>query len=125
MNIETLGELIRARRGEKLLSLRALARQVDITAAFLSDVESGKRFPSAGVLARIAAALEIAPDAFAPFDHRQLMKDLRKLLTNKPGLTRVLSNMVTDVRTGELTVDDLVIRLTGSITAKNPSLPAG
>ena len=125
MNIETLGDLIRTRRSEKEMSLRALARQVKITASFLSDMELGKRFPSAGVLARIAAALEISPDTFTPFDHRQLVQDLRKLLANKPALTNVLSAMVRDVNTGSLTVDDLVARLTGAAGAKNSSLPTG
>lgn len=125
MKVETLGDLIRARRGEQALSLRALARQVKVTASFLSDIEWGKRFPSAAVLARIAVALDMPVESFAPFDHRQLVQSLQKLLAKEPTLTKTLSDVVKDVSMGSLTVNDLLARLTGAAGAKNSSVPTG
>jgi ribosome-binding protein aMBF1 (putative translation factor) len=44
------GELIRGRREEINISLRALARKTNISAAFLCDIEHGRRCPSDHVL---------------------------------------------------------------------------
>lgn len=124
MKKETMGDLIRNRRSEKALSLRDLARLAKVSHGFLYDVEQGKRFPSAEILAQIAAALNMPVDAFTAFDHRQLVKSLQKLLANEPALTKTLSDLVRDVNTGSLTVDDLVARLTGATGGQSPSLPA-
>jgi transcriptional regulator with XRE-family HTH domain len=54
-----IGERIRARRTELGLSLRDLAKKVDLTASFLSQVERDLVSPSIKSLRRIADALEV------------------------------------------------------------------
>lgn len=58
-----LGEGIRAQRGRKGLSLRAVASSVGISASMLSQVETGKLHPSVATLYQIASYLDISVDA--------------------------------------------------------------
>ena len=53
----TIGERIRQLREEKDLSLRELAKTIGVSAAFLSDVELGRRYPSDKHLSAITRAL--------------------------------------------------------------------
>lgn len=58
-----LGELIRQERQRRNLSLRALAQDVGVSAAYLSDIERGNRHPTSGaMLERIGPALGIPSD---------------------------------------------------------------
>lgn len=59
----TLGESLQARRSELGLSQRDLAQSASTTAAAISHIERGVRKPSAGLLARIAGALQCSTDA--------------------------------------------------------------
>ena len=54
MNNLTFGEKIRQLREGLDLSLREVALKIDVSAAFLSDVELGRRFPSADKLTLLA-----------------------------------------------------------------------
>ena len=54
-----IGERIHTRRKELGLSLRALAKEVDLTASFLSQLERGQADPSIKSLRKIAAALGV------------------------------------------------------------------
>ncbi|MBN1317131.1 MAG: helix-turn-helix transcriptional regulator [Anaerolineales bacterium] len=54
-----IGEKINARRNELGLSLRALAKEVDLTASFLSQIERDQADPSIKSLRRIADALGV------------------------------------------------------------------
>jgi transcriptional regulator with XRE-family HTH domain len=55
----SLGQRIRELRDKAGLSLRKLADQIDISSPFLSDIELGRRFPSAKISARLAGALNV------------------------------------------------------------------
>ena len=55
--MKTLGELIRELREERDLSLRELATKIEVSAAFMSDVELGRRHPSDKHMAAVARAL--------------------------------------------------------------------
>jgi transcriptional regulator with XRE-family HTH domain len=55
-----IGERIRARRQQLGSSLRELARKTDLTASFLSQVETGQANPSINSLRRIAEALNVS-----------------------------------------------------------------
>lgn len=59
------GEAIRAIRAAKGLSLRGLAAAADIDPAHLHRVETGTRGASPRVLAALAAALEVTPEAIS------------------------------------------------------------
>jgi transcriptional regulator with XRE-family HTH domain len=54
-----IGERIKSRRKELKLSLRQLGDQSGVSASFLSDIETGKAFPSMEKSAEIAAALNV------------------------------------------------------------------
>ena len=58
-----LGDLINRRRVAKQLSLRGLARQVDIAPSYLADIENDRRTPSESVLRRVSAILDVDFDA--------------------------------------------------------------
>lgn len=80
----TLGERIRQLREDKDQSLRELARAVGVSAAFLSDVELGRRFPSDKHLAAIARALDTTLDDLEAYDTRPPMRDLRRMTHSNP-----------------------------------------
>ena len=55
----TIGEKIKKHRNEKALSLRELAKKVELSASFLSQIEQGKASPSIENLKKIANNLEV------------------------------------------------------------------
>jgi transcriptional regulator with XRE-family HTH domain len=57
-----VGARIRARRLARGVSLRQFARDLDVSASFISQLETGKTQPSVATLFAICAALEIATD---------------------------------------------------------------
>jgi transcriptional regulator with XRE-family HTH domain len=54
---QTMGAVIRRMRQERSLTLKALAMQAALSAVYLGEIERGKKYPSAPVLERLAAAL--------------------------------------------------------------------
>ena len=61
-----IGEKLRAVRQERKMSLRDLADRSEISASMLSQIETGKVFPSVRSLYGIAAALAVSVDYFFP-----------------------------------------------------------
>jgi transcriptional regulator with XRE-family HTH domain/uncharacterized cupin superfamily protein len=61
-----IGEKLRAIRQERQMSLRDLADKAEISASMLSQIETGKVFPSVRSLYGIAAALAVSVDYFFP-----------------------------------------------------------
>ena len=59
---KTLGEAVRDRRVEKDLSLRDLAKLIDIAPSYLSDIENDRRVPSEEIIHNIAQALDMDAD---------------------------------------------------------------
>lgn len=77
--IKTLGQKIRELREDKDLSLRELAKQLGgLSAAFLSDIELGRRYPSDEVLAKIANVLGVSLDELQKCDTRPPVEDLKR-----------------------------------------------
>jgi transcriptional regulator with XRE-family HTH domain len=62
MNQTTLGEVIRDQRVAKGFGLRELAKTLEITPSYLSDIENDRRVPSEDVLAKIAKKLDLNLD---------------------------------------------------------------
>src|SRR2546427_11406239 len=82
---KTLGERIRELRAEKDLSLREFAKKLGgLSAAFLSDVELGRRHPSDAVLADMARALGTTIDDLKQYDSRAPVEDLKRLSNMDP-----------------------------------------
>lgn len=61
-----IGEKLRAARKRQRISLRKLARKVDISASMLSQIETGKANPSVRSIYAIAASLDLPVDYFFP-----------------------------------------------------------
>lgn len=61
-----IGEKLRTARKEKKMSLRELAGKAEISASMLSQIETGKVFPSVRSLYGIASALSVSVDYFFP-----------------------------------------------------------
>lgn len=61
-----IGEKLREVRQERGMSLRDLAGKADVSASMLSQIETGKVFPSVRLLYSIASALGVSVDYFFP-----------------------------------------------------------
>ena len=70
-----IGEKLRAVRQQHKMSLRELASKAEITASMLSQIETGKAFPSVRSLYNIAAALSVKVDHFFPERNDQPAKE--------------------------------------------------
>jgi len=61
-----IGEKLRAARQNAGISLRELARKAEMSASMLSQIETGKAYPSVRSIYDIAAALNLPVDYFFP-----------------------------------------------------------
>ncbi len=59
---DSVGARLRARRETRGISLRQFARQLDVSASFISQLETGKAKPSVATLYSICAALDMSID---------------------------------------------------------------
>lgn len=64
-----IGEKLRTVRQERKMSLRDLANKAEVSASMLSQIETGKVFPSVRSLYSIANALGVSIDYFFPEGH--------------------------------------------------------
>src|SRR2546425_9274990 len=81
---KSLGQRIRELRREADLSLREFAKKLGVSAAFLSDVELGRRYPSDSKLAKIAHILDISFAELQAYDTRPPVDELRRLSAVDP-----------------------------------------
>lgn len=61
-----IGEKLRSARQQRKMSLRELAEKASISASMLSQIETGKAYPSVRSIYNIAAALALPVDFFFP-----------------------------------------------------------
>lgn len=80
----SFGEFIRHRRDELDLSLREFARQAGCSAPFASDVERGRRFPSAAMLDDMARVLQVDAETLSALDPRPPIEEIRRLSERDP-----------------------------------------
>ena len=66
LHARAIGEKLRAARQHQQMSLRELANKAEISASMLSQIETGKAYPSVRSLYSIAAALAVRVDYFFP-----------------------------------------------------------
>ncbi len=66
------------------MSLRELAKKVGVSAAFLSDIELGRRFPSDKYMSKLAKALDTPLEELKQYDTRPPMRDLRRMTMSDP-----------------------------------------
>lgn len=100
--MKTLGQRIRELREAKDFSLRELAKKLgDLSAAFLSDIELGRRHPSDKVLALMARQLETTVEDLRSYDTRPPVRELRRLATSDPQFGLALRRAVEKGFSGE------------------------
>ena len=83
-----IGEKLRAIRQEHKMSLRELAGKAEISASMLSQIETGKVFPSVRSLYDIANALGVTVDYFFPEQENGNNKTTE---TSKPNNTETMT----------------------------------
>jgi transcriptional regulator with XRE-family HTH domain len=113
--IETsLGQRLRQLRDKADLSLSELAKKVGVSPPFLSDIELARRFPSEEILAKLADALTVPLEELKQYDNRGPIADLKRMMDSDPKLGFAFRTAVEKLKSGELTADDIIVRLAKS-----------
>jgi transcriptional regulator with XRE-family HTH domain len=107
----TLGARLRELREFSPYSLRELARELEISAPFLSDIELGRRFPSDQILEKLARKLGVSAIALRELDTRASVSDMKRLVDASPNLGLAFKAVVRQVNSGKLTSDEIVAKL--------------
>jgi transcriptional regulator with XRE-family HTH domain len=110
----TLGQRLRELRDKADLSVRELAKRIGVSSPFISDIELGRRFPSEEILAKLGGALNVSLEDLKQYDNRGPIADLKRLMDSDPKLGFAFRTAVEKVKSGELTADELIARLTKS-----------
>ena len=82
--MEGIGPFIRKRRDELDLSLRELAKKLDCSPAFISDIELGRRHPSDKVLIEIAKILKVKVEEMRKMDVRAPIDEIKRVTQDDP-----------------------------------------
>lgn len=122
-HMETFGEYLKHKREERQMSLRELARKLELSAPFLSDVENNRRAPlTEERLATLADVLNLSKDDAAEMYDivgRQkglLAPDLNPYVTKRPYVNaalRTARNLEATEEDWQRFVDDLIKRKNG------------
>ncbi len=88
------GQYIRKLRDERDLSLREFAKRIDCSAAFLSDIELGRRYPSEEVQAKIAKALGTTVEDLRAHDTRPPVEEIKRLAGENPAYAVAFRRLV-------------------------------
>jgi transcriptional regulator with XRE-family HTH domain len=110
---QTLGEKIKELRLKSRISLRQLAKQINKSAPFLSDIELGRRFPSAEVLEELAKELGVPTEELAQHDVRSPLSALKRLAQQDSSWGLAFRKVAEQSQDGKLTPEELIKRLTG------------
>jgi transcriptional regulator with XRE-family HTH domain len=91
----TLGTRLRQLREERDLSLRELAKQLGgVTAAHLSDIEFGRRYPSDELLAKMARFFRVSEVELRALDTRPPVEEIRRRAQTDPAFGIALRRLV-------------------------------
>ena len=87
---ELFGQLLRATRKSRKMSLADLAERVDKSAKYLGRIERGESQASFDLIIALANAMTVSPSAFFDFesvqaDQKMLKEQLRQLLQRQDG----------------------------------------
>jgi transcriptional regulator with XRE-family HTH domain len=80
----SLGQYIRELRDKRDISLREFAKKLECSAAFLSDIELGRRYPSDKILTDIATLLGVSVEELKARDVRAPLEELKRLTATDP-----------------------------------------
>jgi transcriptional regulator with XRE-family HTH domain len=93
--MKLLGDYIRELREGQDLSLRELAKKLGgLSAAFLSDIELGRRYPSDEVLANMAVVFGVDLGELKSHDTRAPLKEMKQLADLNPAYGIAFRRMV-------------------------------
>ena len=110
MKTKTLGARIRELREDRDYSLREFAKKLgDVSAAHISDIELGRRFPSDALLRKIAQLLGVPVEELQKYDNRAPVEDIKRLSESDPAFGFALRKLVEK----DVTPED-ILRLTDS-----------
>ena len=102
---KTLGQRIRELREEHDLSLREFAKRLGgLSAAHLSDIELGRRYPSDELLRKMAVELHVSLDELQSYDTRPPVDELKRITEADPTFGFALRKLVDK----EITAEDLL-----------------
>ena len=80
----SLGQYIRELRDKRDISLREFAKKLECSAAFLSDIELGRRYPSEKMLSDIAVLLGVSVEELKTRDVRAPLEEIKRLTASDP-----------------------------------------
>jgi transcriptional regulator with XRE-family HTH domain len=89
-----LGSKIREFREERDLSLRELAKRLGVSAAFLSDIELGRRYPSEENLKDLARMLGVPLAELKAHDTRPPIEEMKRLSAADPRYAVAFRTMI-------------------------------
>ena len=110
---------MRRRRDELDISLREFAKQLDCSAAFISDIELGKRNPSEKVLAEIARLLRVNLDVLQDMDVRAPIEEIKRLTQTDPRYALAFRTMIEK----KVSAEELLELANGTRAIKHPKVP--
>ena len=113
-----LGQFVRQLREKAGFSLRELARALDISPPFLSDVELGRRYPSEDTLKGLSKILKVSVQELKSHDHRDCLADLKVLIEGNPSLGFAFRVAVEELKQGKLTAKEFERRVRGRSTSR-------
>jgi len=91
----TLGDRLRQLREERDLSLRELAKHLgEVTAAHLSDIEFGRRYPSDELLAKMGRFFRVSEAELRALDTRPPVEEIRRRAQADPAFGIALRRLV-------------------------------
>lgn len=111
MGTKALGEALKDLRKSKNLGLRELARKAEVSPSFVSEIESGRRFPSDEVLERLAIELGASAADLRQLDLRFHVSELKELLADNPEWGPVFRKIAQVGRAGKISPKGLLKRL--------------
>jgi transcriptional regulator with XRE-family HTH domain len=106
----SLGDRIRQLRESLDISLRELAKKLEVSPPFLSDVELGRRFPSDEHLVKLAKELKTTLDDLKKYDLRQPVAEIKRLSENTPAVGFAFRTMLEKVKEGA-TPEEIIRKL--------------
>lgn len=109
--LKTLGQKIKDLRLQVGLSLKDLGEKIGgKSAAFLSDIELGNRFPSDEVLEHIAGALGTTLADLRQYDQRPPTKEMQELISLDANYGMAFRTLVKRVKNGQISPSDVLKR---------------
>jgi transcriptional regulator with XRE-family HTH domain len=106
--MEGIGPYIRRRRDELDLSLRELAKRLDCSPAFISDIELGRRHPSDKVLVEIARVLKVKVEELREMDVRAPIDEIKRITQDDPTFALAFRTFIRTVNDKKISADQLL-----------------